>query len=285
MSQDSTKPLEGRIALVTGAGRARGIGRGIALALADAGADVVVTDVGARRADLDIEGVGLGDNPAELEETAELVRERGRRSIALPLDVTDADAAAAVIARVRSELGIIDVLANNAGTGIGVGPFLELADPSLTLSWEVNVLGQVHLARAVLPGMIELGRGSIVNVTSIMGVAAAGGYGGYVLDKHAVVGLTRLLAYEFGPQGVRTNAVAPGYILTDLGEAEQTLLAAQLGVDQQDALGAILSQIPIGRSGRPDDVGSAVAWLAGTGADFINGAILPVSGGQPAGLA
>lgn len=281
----STAPLDGRIALVTGAGRARGIGRGIALALADAGADVVVTDVGTRRADLTIQGVGLGDDPDELEATADLVRERGRRSIALPLDVTDAGAAAAVVSRVRDELGIIDVLANNAGTGIGAGPFLDLTDTNFTLSWQVNVLGQVHLTRAVLPGMIELRRGSIVNVTSIMGVAAAGGYGGYVLDKHAIVGLTRLLAHEFGPRGIRTNAVAPGYILTDLGEAEQTLIAQQFGIDQQDALGAILSQIPVGRSGQPHDVGSAVAWLAGAGADFVNGAILPVSGGQPAGLA
>jgi NAD(P)-dependent dehydrogenase (short-subunit alcohol dehydrogenase family) len=284
MSLISVAPLDGRIALVTGAGRPRGIGRGIALALADAGADVVVTDVGAARADLDIGGVGLGDNAEDLEESAELVRGRGRRSIALSLDVTDADAVRAVHERVRDELGVVDVLVNNAGSGIGAGPFLEVPDVDLALSWQVNVLSQVRLARTVLPGMIDLGRGSIVNVSSTLGLAAVGGYGGYVLAKHAIVGLTRLLAHEFGPRGIRTNAVAPGYIFTDMGEAELMLTASRFGIDKQSALDAMRSEIPVGRAGRPDDVGSAVAWLAGAGADFVNGAVLPVSGGQPAGL-
>lgn len=284
MSLPSAAPLEGRIALVTGAGRPRGIGRGIALALADAGADVVVTDVGASRPDLRVGDVGLGDSPQDLAESATLIRERGRRSMALALDVTDPDAATHVLERVRAELGTVDVLVNNAGTGAGTGPFLELSDKDLALSWQVNVLGQVRLARAALPGMIGLGRGSIVNVASTMGLAGAGGYGGYVLAKHAIVGMTRLLAHEFGPQGIRTNAVAPGYISTDMGEAEVGLAASRLGIDEQSALGAMLSDIPLGRAGRPDDVGSAVAWLAGDGAGFVNGAVLPVSGGQPAGL-
>ncbi|BCB74832.1 hypothetical protein GCM10022251_53680 [Phytohabitans flavus] len=178
MSFNSVAPLEGRIALVTGAGRPRGIGRGIARALAEAGADVVVTDVGVGRTDLEAGGAGLGDKPEDLEESARLVRERGRRSMALSLDVTDGAAAATVLERVRDELGPVDVLVNNAGTGVGTGPFLELSDKDLAISWQVNVLGQVNLARAVLPGMIELGRGSIVNVASTLGPAGVGGYGG-----------------------------------------------------------------------------------------------------------
>lgn len=270
MSHHSAAPLGNRIALVTGAGRPRGIGRGIALALADAGADVVVTDIAAARTDL--------------EETAQLVRERGRRSIPIVLDVTDGQATNTAIDQVRDQLGIVDVLVNNAGTGIGAGPFLELTDEDLATSWQVNVLGQVRMARAVMPGMMESGRGSIVNVASTMGLAAVGGYGGYVLAKHAVVGLTRLLAHEFGAEGVRTNAVAPGYISTDMGEAELELTSARLGIDKQSALDAMLSEIPLGRVGSPNDVGTAVAWLASESAGFVNGTVVPVSGGQPAGL-
>ncbi|SMH51048.1 3-oxoacyl-[acyl-carrier protein] reductase [Rathayibacter oskolensis] len=284
MSLIATAPLAGRIALVTGAGRPRGIGRSIALALADAGADVVVTDVGRARADLEVGGAGLGDDPADLEESAALVRRRGRRSLAVGLDVTDEEAVSAAIDRVRSEWGVVDVLVNNAGTGVGTGPFLDVTDAQLGVSWQVNVLGQVHLARAVLPGMIDAGRGSIVNIASTMGLAAAGGYGGYVLAKHAIVGLTRLLAHEFGGRGIRTNAVAPGYIFTDLGEAELRLTATRLGIDEGTALEAMLSEIPLGRAGTPEDIGAAVAWLAGDGAGFVNGAVLPVTGGQPAGL-
>jgi 3-oxoacyl-[acyl-carrier protein] reductase len=132
--------------------------------------------------------------------------------------------------------------------------------------------------------MIELGRGSIVDVASTLGLAAAGGYGGYVLAKHAVVGLTGLPAHEFGPKGIRANAVAPGYISTDLGEAEPELTSSRPGIDEESALDAMLSEIPQGGVGSPQDAGSAVAWLAGEGAGFVNGAVLPVSGGQPAGL-
>ncbi|MFE3105240.1 SDR family NAD(P)-dependent oxidoreductase [Nocardia tengchongensis] len=277
--------LRGRVALITGAGRARGMGRATALALAAAGADVVVTDLGQTRTDLQARGIGLGDNLEELEETADLARALGRRALALSLDVTDSERARAVVNDASAALGTIDILVNNAGTAVGTEPFFDIQPHHWQLSWSVNVLGAVNLVQAVAPGMVKARRGAIINIASTLGIAALAEYGAYVVTKHAVVGLTRLLARELGPSGIRTNAVAPGYIVTDMGHAELSMVAAQLGVDEDTASTAIVEEIPLGRIGVPDDVAGVTAWLATSAASFINGAVIPVSGGQIAGFA
>jgi len=282
--QNEVNDLHGSVALVTGAGRARGMGRATALALAAAGADIVVTDIGRPRADLEIHGIGLGDSPAELEETAALVRALGRKALALPLDVTDPVQARAVVQEATAALGVIDVLVNNAGTAAGSGPLLEVEPAQWQLSWSVNVFGAVNLIQAVAPGMVEAGHGTIVNVASTLGLAALPDYGSYVVSKHGVVGLTRLLAQELGPSGIRTNAVAPGFIVTDMGDAERNAIAGKLGVDPDVAAGAIAQEIPLGRIGTPGDVARVTTWLASPASGFVNGAVIPVSGGQIAGF-
>lgn len=274
-----------QVALVTGAGRPQGIGRGIALALAAQGFDVAVSDVARPAPALDVNGIGVGDDPVVLEETAALVRASGVRSIAVAIDVTDADSISAGVQTVVADLGGLDVLVNNAGTAVGAKRFEDITTDEWQLSLSINVLGVVAMVREALPHLRASHSGAIVNIASTLGVAALAEYGSYVVGKHAVVGLTRLLAQELGEHGIRTNAVAPGYIVTDMGQAEQAKIANALATDLDGAAARILTEIPVGRMGAPADVGAAVAWLAGPAATFVNGAIVPVTGGQIAGFA
>lgn len=277
--------LQGHVALVTGAGRAHGIGRAVAQRLAESGADVAVADIARPVPALEFEGVGLGDSPADLEATAELVREAGSKSIAVAIDIANADSARDGVAAIVRELGRITILVNNAGSAIGARAFDEISTDQWATSLRVNVLGTVNMTRAVLPAMKSAGHGSIINVASTLGIAALAGYGSYVVSKHAIVGLTRLLAQEFGTHGIRVNAVAPGYIDTDMGRAEQAKIAASMAVSSEAALAAIIDEIPVGRMGTPRDVAEAIAWLADPASSFINGAIVPVHGGQIPGFA
>jgi NAD(P)-dependent dehydrogenase (short-subunit alcohol dehydrogenase family) len=122
-------------------------------------------------------------------------------------------------------------------------------------------------------------------IASTLGVAALAEYGSYVVTKHAVVGLTRLLSQELAPFGVRTNAIAPGYIVTDMGVAEQGKIAAAMALTVEEVQAAIIDEIPVGRFGSPGDVAAAVAWLADPASSFVNGAVVPVHGGQIPGFA
>lgn len=262
-------------ALVTGAGRARGIGAAAAVRLGRAGHSVAV-------ADLVPDGEGAPAVLDGLEDVASRVREAGGQAIVVPLDVTDTAQIDAAISTVVDAFGGLDVLVNNAGTGVGVGPFAELSDEKWQLSWLVNVMGPVRLSRAALPHL-SASRGAIVNVASTAGLGADAGYGAYTVTKHAVVGLTRLLAAELGPHGVRVNAVAPGMIHTDMGAQELELMAARTDSTIEDVTSTVLSGIPLRRLGTPEDVAEAISWLAAP-ATYVSGAVVPVHGAVPSGL-
>ncbi len=146
------------------------------------------------------------------------------------------------------------------------------------------MLGTVNTIKAVLPTMRAAQSGAIVNIASTLGLAALAEYGAYVVSKHAVVGLTRLLSQELASDGIRTNAVAPGYIVTDMGLAEQEKIARATSLTSEQATAAITAEIPMGRLGAPDDVAGAVVWLADPTSSFINGAVVPVHGGQVPGF-
>jgi 3-oxoacyl-[acyl-carrier protein] reductase len=272
MSPTSNAP---RTALVTGAGQARGIGAATAVHLGRSGVCVAVTDL-----------VPPGDRAGKvldgLEDTARRVRDAGGQAVVVPLDVTDLAQIEAAIDTTVSTFGGLDVLVNNAGTGLGVSPFADLSDELWQLSWSVNVMGAVRLSRAALPHL-RAGRGAIVNVASTAGLGAEAGYGAYTVTKHAVVGLTRLLAAELGPQGIRVNAVAPGMIYTDLGAAELELMAARNEMSLEEATTAMVGGIPVGRMGTADEVAEAICWLAGP-ATYVSGAVVPVHGAASSGL-
>ena len=244
-----SKSLEDRVALITGG--ARGIGRAIALRLAADGANVGVVD--------------LAENGAD---TAREVQEAtGRATTFFKADISKEAEAKAAVAAVEAALGPVDILVNNAGiTRDGLMLVMSESDWDAVLA--VNLKGAFLMSKAVLRGMIKRRSGSIVSISSVVGRRGNAGQANYSAAKAGLIGLTKSLAREVASRNVRVNAVAPGYIETDMTAALD-----------ETARNAIITQIPLGRIGMPDAVADAVAFLAGDSAAFITGTVLPVDGG------
>jgi NAD(P)-dependent dehydrogenase (short-subunit alcohol dehydrogenase family) len=281
-----TRSLVGKVAIVTGAGQSKGIGRAAALKLAEQGASVVVTDVCRKRDDLVVEGLGLtiGDDFSALEQLVSELEVAGGKGMAVAMDVTDSAQIQACVEKVCDRFGGVDILFNNAGVAVGAGPFCDIPASSWDISWQVNVKGMVELSRAVIPRMVSRGGGSIINTSSLLGLGAIGGYAGYITTKFAVIGLTKALAAEFGSANIRCNAICPGNILTDMGEAEVNYIAHEHAISREEALAVYSEAAALGRPGQPTEIGDLVAFLAGPRSGFITGAAIPISGGMTAGL-
>ena len=238
------------VALVTGA--SRGIGRGIALQLAREGWDVCVNY--------------LQHQQAADEVTAQICA-LGRSAVAVQADVADSGAVSAMVRRAEETLGPISLLVNNAGIA-DQGLFQDLSDAQWDRFLAVNLTGARNTAKAVLPGMLREKSGCIVNISSMWGLRGASCEVAYSCTKAALIALTRSLALELAPSGIRVNCVAPGVIRTDMVEA--------LGQDTMDLL---QEQTPLGRLGTPADIAHAVAFLASDRASFITGQVLTADGG------
>jgi 2-dehydro-3-deoxy-D-gluconate 5-dehydrogenase len=241
----ATFSLDGRTALVTGGGS--GIGRGIAHGLARAGASVIV--------------VGRS---AAVEQTRDEIVDAGGSAVAVRADLADR-AALAEVARERE----IDVLVNCAGV-IRRGPFLDVSDDDWHQVIAVNLDAPRRLSRLIGEGMLDRGRGKIINIASLLSFQGGREVAGYTVSKHALVGLTRALANEWAGRGVQVNAIAPGYIATDN-------TAALRADPDRDA--EILSRIPSGRWGTPEDLVGAAVFLASPASDYVTGHTLVVDGG------
>jgi 3-oxoacyl-[acyl-carrier protein] reductase len=238
---DAFCSLEGKLALVTGA--SRGIGRAIAAELARAGASVVV-------------GYRSGAEEAEA-----LATEIGGRPVRA--DVADPEQAA----RLVEEAGDLDILVNNAGLTRD-GLILRMSDEDWRTVLDTNLGGVFHTCRAAARGMMKKRRGTIVNLTSVVGLHGNPGQTNYAASKAGIVGFTKSLAKEMASRGVRANAVAPGYIQTALTE-----------VLPDEVQQAILANTPLGRLGTPEDVAGAVRFLCSDEASFVTGEVLLVDGG------
>jgi 3-oxoacyl-[acyl-carrier protein] reductase len=236
--------LADRVALVTGGNT--GIGAAVSERLAAEGVRVAV---------------GFFEEPGSAGSLATRLAADGG-AIAVPCDVTDPTSIETAVARVDRELGPIDILVNNAGV-LERSPFLELEGERWSRALEVSLSGSYRCARAVVPAMTAAGAGAIVNVSSELVDLGGTRHAHYVAAKAGVVGLTRALARELGPVGVRVNAVAPGPTDTRMIDAE--------------AIDA--ARIPLGRVGRPEDVAAAIAFLASDDASWITGQVLRVNGG------
>lgn len=280
-----TRDLQGRVALVTGGGRARGIGAATALALAEAGAVVVVTDL-ARSSDTMMAGAPtVAQDDSHLRQVVAAIESLGGEALGLAMDVADEDEVVGVVDAALDRFGQIDIVFNNAGTPLGARPFLELTNEDWAVSWDVNVMGMVYVCRHVIPHMQRNGGGAIVNTSSVAGLIAYPSYGAYTATKHAVIGLTKALALDHGRDGIRVNAVCPGDIKTQMGD-----VATQVAADTQGVAASALSDaalaahVGLGRRGLPEEVAQAVVWLASDAASFVNGVALRVDGADASGL-
>lgn len=232
--------LQGKVAIVTGG--ANGIGRAIAEAFVEAGAQVVVADV---------------------EEAA--VGRYVRADVSRPDDVAEVVRVAAAIN------GRIEVLCNNAAY-LGVGhAALDATEEEWRRCFEVSLLGAQYFTRGVLPYMMEQRAGSIVNISSIQGIAAARDSAAYTSVKHGLIGFTRSVAYDYGPYNIRANAICPGAIRTRVSPPEGSELHHRQ-----------ISKTFLGRTGKPDEVAWAALFLASDAASYITGAAIPVDGGWSA---
>jgi NAD(P)-dependent dehydrogenase (short-subunit alcohol dehydrogenase family) len=259
--------LTGRVALITGSGRQRGIGSGIALALARCGADVVLH--------------GSGRAPDELAAVEAEVAAVGGRVITVEAELTDRDAVQAMAAAIESRLGVVDVLVNNAGVAgtAGLHDLLELDDDVWYRTVDANLNAAYLVTKAFLGGMVGAGRGAIVNISSIAGRVGQARMGAYSATKFALIGLTQQLALEFAP-AVRVNCICPGSTDTDMMDGTFARRDALSGAPAGTAKAARIPTIPLGRQGRPEDIGQAVAFLASDEAGWITGQTLNVDGGD-----
>ncbi len=239
-----------RVALVTGA--SRGIGRAVARKLAREGCAV---------------GVNYHERKDKADELVAELTAAGCEALAVQADVAVRAEVDAMVARVTEAFGPISLLVNNAGVA-GQALFQDITDELWDRYFAVNLNGMRHTIQAVLPSMIHEKAGCIVNISSIWGQHGASCEVTYSCTKHAIIGLTKSLAMELAPSGIRVNCVAPGVIDTDMVQV--------LG---QETLRDLAAQTPLGRLGTPEDIAAAVAFLASDGAAFITGQVLTADGG------
>lgn len=241
--------LSERAAIVTGG--SRGIGRSIALHLAEQGAAVVLA----------------GRSSAPLEQVAQEIRSQGGQALPVTCDVTSNDDVERLMAEALDSFGKIDILVNNAGITRD-GLLMRMSEEDWDDVLNTNLKGMFRCTKAVLRPMLKARSGRIINISSVVGLMGNAGQANYAAAKAAVLGFTKSVAREVASRGITVNAVAPGYIDTEM--------TAALGPEQQQKL---LSGIPLGRMGRPEDIAYAVAFLASDEAAYITGQRLVVDGG------
>jgi 3-oxoacyl-[acyl-carrier protein] reductase len=245
--------LTGKKALVTGS--SRGIGRGIAICLAKQGADVVVN---------------YRSNKEEADKVVEEIKRLGREAIAIQADVSDLLSIGKLFEEIKNKWGKLDILVNNAGV-VQFKPFLQVSEEDWNATINTDLKGTYFCAQKAVPLMSKGGK--IINIASV----SSGGVGiafpqisHYTAAKAGVVGLTEALALELGPMGINVNAIAPGSIDTDIAKG-QTM--------DENIKKMLLARIPVGRTGKPEDIGSLAAYLASDESAYINGATIYADGG------
>jgi 3-oxoacyl-[acyl-carrier protein] reductase len=247
--------FEGRVAFVTGG--SRGIGKAIVQLFAQEGAKVAFIDL----------------NEEALSETTKELRDKGYDIYSKVANVTDAEQVEHAVKEVYETFGSVDILVNNAGV-IRDNLLFKMTDSDWQIVMDVHLKGSFHAARAVQKYMVENKYGRIISISSTSALGNRG-QANYATAKAGLQGLTKTLAIELGKYGITANSVAPGFIETEM--TKET--AQRIGISFDDLIYASVSQIPVGRSGKPEDIANAVAFFADEKSSFVNGQVLYVAGG------
>ena len=244
--------LDGKVAIVTGGGR--GLGKAAAIALADAGADVVVAS----------------RNMQNIQAVAEAIRAKGRRALAISVDVTRPEEVEAAVEKTIQDFGRIDILVNNSGIAF-VKPLMELSEEEWHGIIETNLTGIYLCTRSVGKFMIKQGKGRVINIASVDGFVGVPNLVGYCASKGGVIQFTRALAAEWARYNITVNALAPGYFYTDMSrEALEDEVMKQ----------RLLKNIPLRRVGQPGELGPLVVYLASDESSFMTGSVIVIDGGE-----
>ncbi len=272
--------LSGKVALVTGAGRQRGLGRAIALRLAQDGADVVVSAY--PRDPSNYPDHERQANWKGSQSTAEEIQSMGRRAISADCDVTNKESVQKMVDAGIEALGHIDILVNNAGlpSDAGAANILDMDDDVWYQTIDVNLNGVYLVTKAVGRAMRDANRGgSIINISSLAGRRGLPDYGSYCASKFGVVGLTQQLALELIKYDIRTNCIAPGTHDTDMMDGTIGRSSENYGLTEEQFRAQLKGSVPMGRQGRAEELAAAVSFLAGDDASYVNGQTLNVDGG------
>ena len=247
--------LEGKVAVITGGGT--GIGAATARRFGEEGARVVVT----------------GRRPEPLEAVA-----REIDGLAVPGDVADTDHALEAVAGATETFGGLDVLVANAGVGLG-GAAADVDDERWSRTVDVNLTGAFRFVRAAIPPLLERGGGSIVLVSSVSALVIGTGSAAYAASKTGMLGLARSVAVDYGPRGIRANALCPGWVRTPMGDASMTELASARGIDLEQAYRLSTAHIPLRRPATPEEIAACCLFLASDEASIVTGTALVADGG------
>lgn len=271
--------LDGKVALITGSGRRRGLGEAMARRLAAEGCAVMLHDLGAVKGEIaPAHGVGT---TAEMEGIADEMRAAGQRIATVTGDMLVEDDVRAMVEATVATFGRIDILVNNAGIGYLFGPLTEMTAEKWDAVLGVNLRGPFLAMKHAAKRMIEQGQGgSIINIAS---QAAKSGFAmatAYTASKHGLVGLTRAAALEWGAHRIRVNAICPNHVTTGLGAWQNDFMSKARGQTLEEYMDSMKARIPLGRPGLVEDTANACAFLCSDQAAYITGEAMNVSGGE-----
>jgi len=262
----TARELEGRVALITGAANRRGIGMGTAERLAGMGCNLAIADLGFRSAELEANAVAL-------------IEAGGVSALPISMDVSDRVSVDQGVTAAFRHFGRLDVVINNAGTVFGApSPLHTYDEAEWSRTLDVNLNGTLRVSQAAVDVM-ERG-GSIINISSMAGKVPAPSNGAYSVSKAAIMMLTRVMAVELGPSGIRVNAICPGLIDTDLQRLNVALKAHVAGLDEAETERRMLDSVPLGRMGTISEVGDLCAFLASDRSSYLTGQSINATGGM-----
>ncbi|WP_077612505.1 SDR family NAD(P)-dependent oxidoreductase [Clostridium sp. Marseille-P2415] len=250
--------LSGKVALITGA--ASGMGKAQALLFAENGAKVIA-------ADINLEGVT---------NVANEISSKGGKALAVQVNLTDLNSIKEMVRSGQEEFGQIDIVSNTAGIYDYCAPSLETSEEAWDRLMDVNVKAPYRISNLILPQMIERGKGVIINIASCSGLLAGGGGAGYTASKHAVIGYTKQLSCDYGPKGIKVNAICPGLIETPM---VTPMINGEAGEAAGEAIMAQVRATPAQRFAQPVEVAQLALFLASEDSDFIHGSAVVIDGG------